>query len=125
LILINIIKINESNRIESNEILFLDEIFAKIKVSVINKFVINIIRKLNKLLPRIFPYAMLIFPILIHESAITSSGRLVDKAKNNVPVKFLFIPKPPSETLRDIISAIKVIKNPEKIIKKLNKIKLE
>ena len=40
-------------------------------------------------------------------------------------VEFLFIPKPPSETLRDIISAIKVIKNPEKIIKKLNKIKLE
>ena len=92
MILINIIKINESNRIESNEILFLDEIFAKIKVSVINKFVINIIRKLNKLLPRIFPYAMLIFPILIHESAITSSGRLVDKAKKMCPLNFYLSP---------------------------------
>lgn len=55
LIFINIIKIIDNKRIENNETLFLTDMFANIKVPLINKFEINIIKKLNKLLPRIFP----------------------------------------------------------------------
>ena len=83
----------------------------------------NIIdNKLNKLLPRILPSAIDIWPIFIHEKARANSGRLVARAKNKVPIKFELNPKPPSGNGKAILPAINVKIIPQRIIIIINKI---
>ena len=99
--------------------------YSNIEFFLINKSDKNIIKKLNKLLPKIFPHAICVLFILIHDNAIANSGRLVDKAKKRVPVKLAFNPKPPLEMSKDIIFPMEDINTPRITTIKLIKINFE
>ena len=84
-----------------------------------NTSLINIIKKLNKLLPTTFPTATLKLPILTRETHDVSSGRDVAIPNNKAPAKLA-----PKLSLAAIISVTYVINILENTNPKLTKINL-